>query len=348
MEHHLLSNLQIADLCRELSLLIHAGVRPGDGLTLLAEEEQDSALRQLLADMAKQTDLGLSLSTAFRESGRLPAYVTGLLESGERTGHTEEALHALSAYYENRDRTDRQIRHALTYPVILLLLMLVVIVVLLSRVLPVFDQVYASLGGQLTGLAGGLLLLGRCLDAAMPALCLLLALILVLLAAFSLSDSFRTWVLALWRRRRGDRGILRKLNDAHFAQALALGLRSGLPMAEAVDLGAALLKDVPAAAARCLQCRDRLTEGVSLADALRDTGVLPAASCRLLALGLRSGSGDTVMEEIARRLSEEADAALEHRVAQVEPALVLITSLLVGAILLAVMLPLMHIMAAIG
>ena len=348
MEHQLLSDLQTASLCRELSLLIHAGVRPGDGLTLLTQEEQDASLRELLADMAGQTDLGLSLSAAFRDSGRFPVYVTGLLEAGERTGHTEEALRALSDYYEHRDRSNRQIRHALTYPVILLLLMLVVIVILLSRVLPVFDQVYASLGGRLTGVAGGLLLLGRWLDAAMPVLCVLLALVLLLLAAFSLSDAFRTRVLALWRRRRGDRGILRKLNDAHFAQALSLGLRSGLPMEEAVDLGANLLEEVPAAAERCRQCREHLAQGANLAAALRDTGTLPAAFCRLLALGLRSGSGDTVMEEIARRLSEEADDALEHRVAQVEPALVLVTSLLVGAILLAVMLPLMHIMTAIG
>lgn len=348
MEHQLLSDLQTASLCRELSLLIHAGVRPGDGLTLLTQEEQDTSLRELLADMAGQTDQGLSLSAAFRNSGRFPVYVTGLLEAGERTGHTEEALRALSDYYEHRDRSNRQIRHALTYPVILLLLMLVVIVILLSRVLPVFDQVYASLGGRLTGVAGGLLLLGRWLDTAMPVLCVLLALVLILLAAFSLNDAFRTRVLALWRRRRGDRGILRKLNDAHFAQALSLGLRSGLPMEEAVDLGANLLEEVPAAAERCRQCREHLAQGASLADALRDTGTLPAASCRLLALGLRSGSGDTVMEEIARRLSEEADEALERRVAQVEPALVLVTSLLVGAILLAVMLPLMHIMTAIG
>lgn len=348
MEHQLLSDLQTASLCRELSLLIHAGVRPGDGLTLLTQEEQDGTLRQLLADMARQTDLGLSLSAVFRNSGRFPAYVIGLLEAGERTGHTEEALRALADYYEHRDRTDRQIRHALTYPVILLLLMLVVIVILLSRVLPVFDQVYASLGGRLTGVAGGLLLLGRWLDAVMPVLCVLLALVLLLLAAFSLSDDFRAWVQALWRHYRGDRGILRKLNDAHFAQALSLGLRSGLPMEEAVDLGANLLSEVPAAAERCHQCREHLAQGASLADALRDTGTLPAASCRLLALGLRSGSGDTVMEEIARRLSEEADDALEHRVAQVEPTLVLVTSLLVGAILLAVMLPLMHIMTAIG
>ena len=183
MEHQLLSDLQTASLCRELSLLTHAGLRPGDGLTLLAQEEQDGALRELLAAMAGQTDLGLSLSAAFRDSGRFPAYVTGLLEAGERTGHTEEALRALSDYYEHRDRSNRQIRHALTYPVILLLLMLVVIVILLSRVLPVFDQVYTSLGGRLTGVAGGLLLLGRWLDAAMPVLCALLALVLLLLSS---------------------------------------------------------------------------------------------------------------------------------------------------------------------
>ena len=52
--------------------------------------------------------------------------------------------------------------------------------------------------------------------------------------------------------------------------------------------------------------------------------------------------------EIARRLSDEADEALERKVAQVEPTLVLVTSLLVGAILLSVMLPLMNIMTAIG
>ena len=76
--------------------------------------------------------------------------------------------------------------------------------------------------------------------------------------------------------------------------------------------------------------------------------MLPKASCRLVALGQRSGTGDTVMEEVARRLSEESEYALETRVGQVEPALVLVTSLLVGAILLSVMLPLMNIMTAIG
>ena len=76
--------------------------------------------------------------------------------------------------------------------------------------------------------------------------------------------------------------------------------------------------------------------------------MLPASACRLLMLGVQSGNGDAVMEDIARRLSEESNQALENKVAQVEPTLVLGTSMLVGIILLSVMLPLMNIMTAIG
>ena len=138
------------------------------------------------------------------------------------------------------------------------------------------------------------------------------------------------------------------MTEARFAQALAMGLRSGLPLEEAVDVCASLLRDTPSAADRCRMCANRLAEGGELAETLQESGMLPPAVCRLLTLGIRSGTGDTVMDDIARRLSIEANQALERKVAQVEPTLVLVTSLLVGAILLSVMLPLMNIMTAIG
>ena len=348
MKHTRLTKLETASLCRELALLLHAGVGAGDGLALLAEEEADGPLRTLLAVMAERVDGGAPLPEAMEEAGGFPAYVTGLLKAGERTGRTEEALDALARYYEERERVDQRLRSALAYPAVLLLLMLVVIVVLLAKVLPVFNDVYASLGGRLTGVAGGLLRLGRLLDGALPVLCVLLGLAAAFVAVFSLSAAAREKVLAAWRKRRGDKGVSRKRNDARFAQALAMGMGSGLEVEESLDLAAELLKDVPAAAERCGACRVRLEAGTGLAEALRDTETLPAASCRLLALGLRSGTGDRVMAEIARRSAEEADLALERKLAKVEPALVLGTSLLVGAILLSVMLPLMDIMAAIG
>ncbi len=343
-----LSHRDIAAITAPLALMLHAGIGPGDALTLLCEDEPEEHRRALLAGMADEVDQGVSLSRAMESCERFPTYVTALIEVGERTGRTEEALSALAAYYTERERTERRIRSALTYPVILLMLMLVVIVVLLSQVLPVFDDVYASLGGQLTGVAGGLLMLGQWLDSALPFLCVLLAAVLSLFAAFSLHEGFRTRVLSLWHKRAGDKGISRKMNDARFAQALAMGLASGLPLEEAAELSASLLKDVPTAQKRFENCRALLEGGTPLATALHEADMLPRSACRLLEVSLRSGSGDATMSDIAAGLSEDADLALESLVARVEPTLVLVTSVLVGAILLSVMLPLMNIMSAIG
>lgn len=343
-----LSNLEIADLCRELALLLHAGVGFGDGLYLLSEEEKGKSIKELLTNIAHSVEEGTFLSKAFEDSGCFPAYITGLLQVGEQSGRTEEALNALSRYYEERERMNRQVKSSLTYPAILLMLMLVVIVILLSQVLPVFNDIYASLGGRLTGIAGGLLLLGQALDSAIPVLCVVMAAGLVFFAAFSLHRGFHDKVSDFWQTRWGDRGIARKMNNARFAQALSMGFSSGLPLEDAVDMAALLLKDIPFAAERCVKCRELLLQGESLSFALDETGLIEASACRLLTLGMRSGTGDVVLEEIARRMQEDARQELEQAVSKVEPALVLVTSVLVGVILLSVMLPLMNIMTVIG
>ena len=160
-QHKQESYADIAALSRKLALLLHAGAGVADGLALLAEEEPRERRKAMLHALAEAMDGGAPLSKALTDTGRYPAYVTGLIAMGEQTGKLEDALNALAAYYERRQRTENRVRRALTYPSVLLVLMLVIIVVLLAKVLPVFDQVYASLGGSLTGLGGALLGAGR-------------------------------------------------------------------------------------------------------------------------------------------------------------------------------------------
>ena len=81
---------------------------------------------------------------------------------------------------------------------------------------------------------------------------------------------------------------------------------------------------------------------------LLHAGLDIAGGLAMLALGIRSGSGDTVIREIARRLTEEGENALREKAERVEPALVLVASVMVGIILLAVMLPLLRVMSALG
>lgn len=338
---------ELSSFCMEAALLLHAGVGVGEGLRLLAQEDE-SGRADLLAAMARRTDGGETLSAAMEAAGVFPDYAVGLTAVGERSGRAEEALRALADAYEERARLSRHIRGALLYPAVLFFLMLAVVAVLLMKVLPVFDEVFASLGGRLTGLAGGLLALGRGMDAAMPALCAVLAAAVAFLAAFAVSDAFRGALLRRWNRRHGDRGLARDVAASRFAQALSMGMRSGLPIEDALRLAEKLNGDNPAAAARCRDCLGRVEKGSGLAEALRDSGALPPSSCSVLALGIRAGTGDTVMAGIARRLNERCGEEIDAKVGRVEPSLVVAASVLVGVILLSVMLPLMNIMAAVG
>lgn len=340
-----ISNERLASVTLELSMLLHAGVGVSDALDLLAKEKDYASL---LGDMARWADDGTSLAECFKRSGKFPSYVCGLVEVGERAGRTEEALLSLSRYYESRVRMDRRVRSALLYPAVMLVLMLVVIGVLLVKVLPIFDDVYASLGGQLTGVAGGLLVIGRWLDQAMPVIWAILAVLVVFFFAFAAIGGFRAKVLAFWRSRRGDKGLFRQMNTARLVQALSMGMSSGLGAEESLSLAAELLTDVPDAKERCLACLARLEQGENFGEAMNSSGLLSPSSVRFLELGQRSDAMDSAMEKLAEDLTEESEYAIEAMVGRIEPALVLVCSLLVGLILLSVMLPLMHIMSAIG
>lgn len=342
-----LSNDDIGALCLSLSMMLHAGVGPADGLSLMAEDEE-GPMKELLKDMAAEADMGLPLNQVFKDTESFPDYVCSLLTVGEESGRTEEALNALSNHYETQAAINQRLRTALLYPAILLLIMLAVIVVLLVYVLPIFNEVYTQLGASLSGVAGGLLSLGQALGKFMPVLCVLLGIIVALVIAFAASPSFREKILTWYRGKFGDKGISGQLNMARFAGALSMGISSGLTPEDAISLSTSILEGIPTAQARCKDCLEKIFNGANLSTAMNEAGLLPKAECRLLETGIRAGAGDTAMEQVARRLAESSEYAVEAKVGQVEPAMVIVCSVLVGLILLTVMMPLMHIMAVIG
>lgn len=337
-----------ADLFSRLALLLHSGVTVGDGLGILAKEEQDKQYAKLLSNMADKMEEGCTLCQVLAESGCFPSHVIGMIEVAERVGRTEETLNSLARYYENRERTSQNLRAALTYPSVLFLLMMVIIVILLSKVLPIFDEVYGSFGGSLTGFAGAMLSVGNALNNALPFLGIAVGAIVVIVAIIALIPSASKSVKKCFIGLLGDSGVMRKINNAQFTQVLSITLASGLSVEEGIEIAADMFADCPKAAKRCQKCRELIDNGTELSDALLETGLLTQSASRLLTLGMRAGSADSIMEQIASNMADEAEDALASTVARVEPTMVVITSVLVGIILLCVMLPLLNIMKAIG
>lgn len=348
MEKLKLSYEEIGSLCANLALLTRSGYGSADALSVLAEDVENKKLSEKLKAMAGEADMGAKLSDLFEADDSFPKYLSTLLKVGEKTGHAEESLQSLSDYYYGQSRLSSQIRDALVYPSVLLVVMLLVIGVLLVKVLPIFNDVYKQLGAGLSGIAGGLLSLGQGLSKVMPFLAVLLLAAVIFILAFSSSEGFREKVVLWWRKKNGGKGLSWEVSSARLSQAFAMGLSSGMPTEDAIELAGNVLSDIPAAKKRCDEAMDMVSSGTSLPDALAKTKLIPSAEARLLSTALKSGSGDKTIRDISERLSYKGERSIRQAVSRIEPAIVIISCILVGLILLCVMLPLMNIMAAIG
>ena len=138
-----------------------------------------------------------------------------------------------------------------------------------------------------------------------------------------------------------------RVATARFASIMAMTLRGGLDiddslaMTERITAGTGIDKKVAAV-------RAAIASGKTFQEAMDKGGILSAVHRRTLAIGVRTGSADDAMEEVAERCDDEATDAVESVVGKVEPTLVIIMCVIVGVVLLSVMLPLMGVMSALG
>lgn len=347
MKSGMLSYRDISAFCLELSMLIEAGAQSGGAVALMADETADRRLKEKLLGAADKISAGTPLSEALDEMGILPGELISALKAGERTGRVTEALTSLSEYYGGRAGTLHRIRHAFFYPAVMLLVMISVIFLLLTKVLPIFGDVYASIGGQMGGIAGVLISLGEALDSALPFVFLVIFAAAVLLVAISSSERSLERAFGISGRAYAKGGMAVNFRRAGFAGALHMGIASGLSATEAVENASLLFDNIPDAKKMCSECLTMLEGGMTLGRALGESGLMPPAQARLITLGAESGKTESAVKEAAARLEERAAEALDRRISLIEPVIVIITTLAVGVILLSVMLPLTHIMSAI-
>lgn len=343
-----LSREYLAAFALQMAFLIHAGINMADGIHLLAEDEKSARVKKLLEDIAGQMDDGVPLSDAMRNSGGFPDYVINMTITGEITGRIETAFQAMAEHYETQRQFNQRIRSAVLYPMVLMMLMIIIIGILLIKVIPIFESVYRQLGGRLEGIGAGLFKLGQALNTALPTIGVIALLLLALGLLIWYSPSFRYRLVRGYKRVFGEYGITRKVGMARFASALSMGMLSGLPIEEAMRMAMNFHEESPGIKQRYEECLQKLENGNPLAEALNESKIFSPLYCRMLAIGVKSGAGDSVMAEIAKRLETDAMQAIDEKVARIEPTIVIFTSVIVGVILLSVMLPLLNIMSTIA
>lgn len=337
----------LSSFCMEMSLCLKAGISLSEGIYMLAADETDRELKEMLDGIYKKMDEGSSFEDALKSAECFPKYVIDMVEIGTKTGRLEDVMRALAGYYTRQEQITASIKNAVVYPFVLMFMLLLVIGVLVVKVLPIFNDVYNELGAEMSAIAVAIMNIGTAVTQYAAIILGVVVAVVVIAVIVSAIPSLSLKAVTLWNKVTAGRKVSKKISSARFASGMAMTLASGLDTDESLDMVERITEN-PVMLGRIKKCRELMASGELFVDAISKAEIFPSLYCRMLSIGFKTGTADSVMEEIARRSEVEVNEDIESIINKVEPTLVIIMSLVVGLILLSVMLPLMSIMTSIG
>ena len=341
-----ISAMELSGFCAEIALMLGSGMALYDGMEALSQTYRTSSNSELYASASKGVTETGSLYEALKSDDRWPTYLVEMTGIGERTGRLEEVMNGLAEYYEREGRIRRAIVSAITYPVVLGVMMMLIVVVMIVRVMPVFQRVLGSMGVAMTASGRMMMNLGTGIGWTMMVLVGLVVLA-VLVCVILTRTSKREQVLDTLRNLFPPvRNLSRKLASSRVASVLSMMLSGGFPLEEALELVPSVLND-PVAAKEVESIRTKMADGTAFADAITGTNLFDEMYNRMIRMGVAAGREDQVMERIARVYEEQVEDDIANLVSIIEPTLVALLSVVIGAILLSVMLPMAGIIASI-
>lgn len=342
-----LTKLEIASFCEQMAMIINSGITPKDGLELMLSDTKDKGTREVLESILTISRQGEIFSTCIKESGYFPPYVVNMIALGEETGKLDDVLIALDKYYEHEEEVSDNLRSAVTYPIIMIVMMAVIIMILITKVLPLFNQVFVQLGAEMTGVAASLLSLGQSIQNYSWAFVMIFSGILIITFIFVKTR----WGRETWNRFLAvfppSKNFQRDIAYGRFARGLSLTLSSGMRIYPSLDLVMNLVEN-KRVGEEVAQLKNYIVEGFNFSESLGKAGIFNHLYSRMIFIGVKSGNVDVVLDKIATLYEEDTDKRLRNFISILEPTLVICLSLVVGLILLSVILPLLGVMASMG
>lgn len=340
---------QVDFICEQLSMIIGSGISISDGLELLCQDIDEGALKSACLEIADAAGRGKPLSQAVRSTGRFPDYAADMIAVGEMSGKLDEVLRGLSEYYSEREEIRRALRSAVLHPMVLLLMMTVVMIVLVVMVIPMFADIFSQFDSSVSGTVQHTVELAY--NAGMIIMIVLIALVVIsgVIALLSKFTKTGNWVRRAASALPMTHGIAEKLSMCDMTKAVSITVCAGISPEDMMMRAniRSFIRD-RRLAERYDDCEKRVINGESFPDAVINSRLLPPLYARSLKLAYASGSFESVWKRVSSSYSESAQRSLVNLTAVIEPALIIILGLLIGAILLMLMVPLMNIMSVLG
>ncbi|MCD6321706.1 MAG: type II secretion system F family protein [Clostridiales bacterium] len=333
---------------RQLALIADSDVSMQEGLAIISEKSDSRQIKRIGGEMIENLNKGVSFYDSVKgyesKLGSLFIEMTGI---GERSGNLPTMLERVADSIDKDNETKQKLRSAVVYPTILSVLMLAVIVLLIVYVLPMFDEILTSLGGEMPGVTRGIMNIGFFISNNILWIVLVIAILILIYVLTKITEKGRVFTDHIKLKLP----IIRKIESANvasrFSRNLSMLLKSGMNITLSVEMLKAITYNKYIANKLDGVIR-MLGKGIKPDVAFEELKLFPTLLVKLFSVANETGHMDAMLDKAADIMGKAGDEQMERLTTVLEPLLIIILSLLVGFILISVILPVTGIMNSIG
>ncbi|NKB99871.1 MAG: hypothetical protein GKR90_15425 [Pseudomonadales bacterium] len=339
----------LVDFFNGLATLVGAGIDIAESLKVLVNETTDDGFQRVLEDVRLNIESGVTFFDSMSSHPEVfTAEICNLIKAGEHSGSLVEACKDISEHLEWVDQLMADVKQATMYPAMIATAVLGLVFVMFSFVVPQFSIIFDSLDMELPALTKGVVIVGEFCNGYWWAILIFIG---ALFAFFKFGPSRIPGLAMGLDQYKLTMPIFGEVNQllvlSRFTHNMALMLRAGVPIVEALNLVAGVVANRVMAAA-VANAELAVTEGRKMSEAFAEHDVVSPMVMRMIVVGEETGRLDSCLEKISERMDDEIPRRIKRLFGVLEPMIILTLLGIVGLVAAAIFLPLFSLMSGIG
>jgi type IV pilus assembly protein PilC len=340
----------LAIFSRQFATMINSGLALIRALSILAEQTENSKLKETIEAIRADVEQGQSLSNAIAKHDKVfPKLYVAMVRAGETAGMLDEVLIRVAVMLEADVKLRSKIKSAMTYPVIVFVMAILLSTVMLIFIVPVFAGMFADMGAELPLLTQMLVSMSGFVTSWLG----VLTYIVIPTVLWQTYKRVRAtekgrFALDVVKLKVPVFGILfHKIALTRFARNLATLLAAGVPILQALEITADTVNNGPISNA-IKDVQDSVRQGESIHSPLSKHEIFPPMVVQMIAVGEETGNVDGMLEKVSDFYDTEVEAMTESLTALMEPLMIGVIGGIVGGMVIALYMPMFKIFEVIG
>jgi len=343
-----ITSKDITYFSRQLATMLKSGVPLVTAFQIISGGLKNPRMRTVADKIRAEVESGGALHEALAQYPvQFDELYVNLVAAGESAGVLDTILDNIASHKERIESIKGKIKKALYYPAAVIAVAIIVTSILLIFVIPQFEAIFISFGADLPAFTKMVVNASKFMQSkGVFVLVLLVAGIVGLIMAKNRSKKFSRFIDRISLKIPIVGQILEQAAIARFCRTLAITFAAGVPLVDALKIVAGATGNAVYDEA-ALQIRSDVSVGHQLQLAMQQTEVFPNMVIQMAAIGEEAGSLDAMLVKVAEAYEEEVNNSVDALSSLLEPAIIVFVGVLVGAMVIAMYLPIFKMAAVI-